>query len=128
MKWLRIPEVLFQFAPAAIVAYLRYPVFVETTDKTITTAGLILILFAVLVFKDQVKEFFSTPSVFKISLIFFFIGLAAMQFGEQLYLLSIVTLAGSTASMPLTYIRKNQGTDDDLKKQLLRLVEKNESK
>ena len=127
MKKLRVFEVLLQFAPAAIVSYFKFPLFVETAEKSITTAGMIMIVFALVIFRDQVKEYFQTPSVFKVSVIFFILGVAAMQFGEQLYWLSLATLGGSIAGMPLTYIRTHDNEDDELKQMFERLVKNNEN-
>lgn len=127
MKMTRILELLLQVAPPSIVAYLNYPIFTENTGKSLTTAGILIVIILLFGFRDQLKKQIQSPSVFKVSLVLFFIGYVAIQFGEQLFLISAAGLIGSVASMPLTYLR-NSDKEDEFIATIKGLVSNNEIK
>jgi len=127
--WLKTAIVSLQTIPVTLVTLYNFPVFVEQASTGIAAVGALLGLFLALIFRENFKEFFKTPSTFKISLVIFLLSLIAVNIGEQFLVISGTVVASTLVSTPLTTIYENVKSDDNKSKildDLKGLVDKNE--
>lgn len=96
-----------QAVPVTIVGLVNFPVFVENTGTALAASGAFIGIFLALIFRDNFKEFFKTPTTFKISLVIFLLSLVAVNIGEQFLLLSGTVVASSLASTPTKIMYEN---------------------
>lgn len=104
---LKASSILVQATPPILVTLLNFDVFVENTGKSIALGGILLALILSLIFKDAVKQFISTPSTVKVSLILFILSFIAVTIGHQVLMISGAALAGGAGGTLLDSIDKN---------------------
>ena len=87
--------------PPVVVLFMNMPVFIESTSKSISAAGILVAIILALIFKDATKKIFATPSAFKTCLIVFLLSLIAVNLGEQMLMISATALVSGACGIPL---------------------------
>lgn len=80
---------------------MNFPVFAESTGKSISAAAVLVAIILALIFKDATKKLFSTPSAFKTCLIVFLLSLIAVNLGHQMLQISATALISGACGIPL---------------------------
>ena len=116
--WIKIAQVAVTGLPPVIVLCMNFPVFIESTGKTISAAGILVAIILALIFKDATKKIFATPSAFKTCLIVFLVSLIAVNLGAQMLQISATALVSGACGIPLNmwynHLTKPATTDDML--------------
>lgn len=99
--WIKFVQVIVTAVPPVVVLCLNYPVFVESTSKTISVAAVLVAIILALIFKDATKKIFATPSAFKTCLIIFLLSLIAVNLGHQMLQISATALVSGACGVPL---------------------------
>lgn len=99
--WIKLVQVIVTAVPPVVVLCLNYPVFVESTSKTISVAAVLVAIILALIFKDATKKIFATPSAFKTCLIIFLLSLIAVNLGHQMLQISATALVSGACGVPL---------------------------
>lgn len=99
--WIKAAQVAVTAVPPVVVLCLNYPVFVESTSKSISAAGILVAIILALIFKDATKKIFATPSAFKTCLFVFLLSLIAVNLGEQMLQISATALVSGACGIPL---------------------------
>lgn len=99
--WIKVAQVGVTALPPVIVLCVNFPVFIESTGKSISAAGILVAIILALIFKDATKKIFTTPSAFKTCLIVFLISLIAVNLGTQMLQISATALVSGACGIPL---------------------------
>lgn len=99
--WIKVAQVAVTALPPVIVLCINFPVFIESTGKSISAAGILVAIILALIFKDATKKIFATPSAFKTCLIVFLISLIAVNLGTQMLQISATALVSGACGIPL---------------------------
>ena len=99
--WIKVAQVAVTALPPVIVLCVNFPVFIESTGKSISAAGILVAIILALIFKDATKKIFATPSAFKTCLIVFLISLIAVNLGTQMLQISATALVSGACGIPL---------------------------
>lgn len=98
---IKIAQVCVTAIPPVVVLCMNFPVFVESTGKCISAAGVLVAIILALIFKDATKKIFATPSAFKTCVIVFLISLIAVNLGAQMLQISATALVSGACGIPL---------------------------
>lgn len=99
---IKVIATILQIAPVLVALFVWCgPVIISRPEKTISIAAIVAIIICFIAFKDAIKRFYSTPSVWKFAIVIFVFCLIAYILGEQLLILSAVTLLSSLVTLPL---------------------------
>jgi hypothetical protein len=123
--WIKIAQVAVTALPPVIVLCMNFPVFIESTGKTISAAGILVAIILALIFKDATKKIFATPSAFKTCLIVFLVSLIAVNLGAQMLQISATALVSGACGIPLGMWYNNEtkpATTDDIVDALEKIV------
>lgn len=99
--WIKITQVAITAVPPVVVLCLNMPVFVQSTSKGLSAAGVLVAIILALIFKDATKKIFTTPSAFKTCVIVFLMSLIAVNLGEQCLQISATALVSGACGVPL---------------------------
>lgn len=99
--WIKISQLLVTAVPPVAVLCVKFPEFIKTTGASISAAGLLVGIILALIFRDQTKKLFQTPSAFKTCLIVFLLSLIAVNLGEQCLWISSTALISGACGVPL---------------------------
>lgn len=123
--WIKIAQVAVTGIPPVIVLCMNFPVFIESTGKTISAAGILVAIILALIFKDATKKIFATPSAFKTCLIVFLVSLIAVNLGTQMLQISATALVSGACGIPLGMWYNHEtkpATTDDIVDALEKIV------
>lgn len=114
--WIKAAQVAVTAVPPVVVLCLNFPVFVASTGKSLSAAGILVAIILALIFKDATKKIFATPSAFKTCLIVFLLSVIAVNLGEQMLQISATALVSGACGVPLgmwyNSVTKPATTDD----------------
>lgn len=99
--WIKAAQVTVTAVPPVVVLFMNMPVFIESTGKSISAAGILVAIILALIFRDATKKIFATPSAFKTCLIVFLLSLIAVNLGEQMLMISATALVSGACGIPL---------------------------
>lgn len=99
--WIKVFQVAVTAIPPVVVLFMNMPVFIESTGKSISAAGILVAIILALIFRDATKKIFATPSAFKTCLIVFLLSLIAVNLGEQMLMISATALVSGACGIPL---------------------------
>lgn len=99
--WIKVAQVTVTAVPPVVVLFMNMPVFIESTGKSISAAGILVAIILALIFRDATKKIFATPSAFKTCLIVFLLSLIAVNLGEQMLMISTTALVSGACGIPL---------------------------
>lgn len=99
--WIKIAQVGVTAIPPVVVLCMNFPVFAESTGKSISAAAVLVAIILALIFKDATKKLFATPSAFKTCLIVFLLSLIAVNLGQQMLQISATALISGACGIPL---------------------------
>ena len=99
--WIKIAQVGVTAVPPVVVLCMNFPIFIESTGKSISAAGLLVAVILACIFKDATSKFFATPSAFKTCIIVFAISLIAVNLGVQMLQISATALISGACGIPL---------------------------
>lgn len=99
--WIKVAQVAVTAVPPVVVLCVNFPVFIESTGKSISAAGILVALILAMIFKDATKKIFSTPSAFKTCLFVFLLSVIAVNLGEQMLQISATALVSGACGVPL---------------------------
>lgn len=99
--WIKICQVGITAIPPVVVLCMNFPVFAESTGKSISAAAVLVAIILALIFKDATKKIFATPSAFKTCLIVFLLSLIAVNLGHQMLQISATALISGACGIPL---------------------------
>lgn len=99
--WIKAAQVAVTAVPPVVVLCLNFPVFVASTSKSLSAAGILVAIILALIFKDATKKIFATPSAFKTCLIVFLLSVIAVNLGEQMLQISATALVSGACGIPL---------------------------
>lgn len=99
--WIKIAQVGVTAIPPVVVLCMNFPVFVESTSKSISAAGILVAIILALIFKDATKKIFATPSAFKTCVVVFLVSLIAVNLGAQMLQISATALVSGACGIPL---------------------------
>lgn len=100
--FIKIIATILQIAPVLVALFVWCgPVIVSRADKVISVSAIVAIIIICIALKDAVRRFYQTPSLWKFAIVIFAFSLIAYSLGEQLLILSAVTLLGSIVTIPL---------------------------
>lgn len=128
--WIKISQLLVTAVPPVVVLCVKFPEFIKTTGASISAAGLLVGIILALIFRDQTKKLFQTPSAFKTCLVIFLLSLIAVNLGEQCLWISATALISGACGVPLQMWynhEKNPESTDDILKGIQNLLKKNSS-
>ena len=123
--WIKVAQVGVTAVPPVVVLCMNFPVFVESTSKSISAAGILVAIILALIFKDATKKIFATPSAFKTCLIVFLLSLVAVNLGAQMLQISATALVSGACGIPLGMWYNHEtkpATMDDMVNELQKLV------
>lgn len=123
--WIKIAQVCVTAIPPVVVLCMNFPVFVESTGKCISAAGILVAIILALIFKDATKKIFATPSAFKTCVIVFLISLIAVNLGAQMLQISATALVSGACGIPLGMwynAETKPATTDDIVSELQKLT------
>ena len=123
--WIKAAQVAVTGLPPVIVLCANFPVFIESTGKSISAAGILVAIILALIFKDATKKIFATPSAFKTCLIVFLISIIAVNLGTQMLQISATALISGACGIPLGMWYNNEtkpATTDDIVEALKDIV------
>jgi glucan phosphoethanolaminetransferase (alkaline phosphatase superfamily) len=123
--WIKITQVCVTAIPPVVVLCMNFPVFIESTGKSISAAGILVALILACIFKDATKRIFSTPSAFKTCLIVFLLSLIAVNLGTQMLQISATALVSGACGIPLGMwynAETKPATTDDVMNELKNLI------
>ena len=123
--WIKFTQVCVTAVPPVVVLFMNFPVFVESTSKSISAAGILVAIILAMIFKDATKKIFSTPSAFKTCLIVFLISLIAVNLGAQMLQISATALISGACGIPLGMWYNNEtkpATTNDIVAELQKMV------
>lgn len=123
--WIKIFQVGVTAVPPVVVLCLNFPVFAESTGKSISAAAVLVAVLLACIFKDATKKVFSTPSGFKICLFTFLFSLIAVNLGHQMLQISATALISGACGIPLGMwynAETKPATTDDVVKAIKDLV------
>lgn len=130
--WIKVAQVTVTAVPPVVVLFMNMPVFIESTGKSISAAGILVAIILALIFRDATKKIFATPSAFKTCLIVFLLSLIAVNLGEQMLMISATALVSGACGIPLGMwynAETKPATTDDVVNALKELVkEKDDEK
>lgn len=116
--WIKVANIGVTAVPPVVVLCANMPVFVESTTKTISAAGILVAIILACIFRDATKKIFTTPSAFKTCVFVFLFSLIAVSLGEQLLQISTTALISGACGVPLNMwynsVTKPATTDDVL--------------
>ena len=128
--WIKFSQVCVTAIPPVVVLCVNFPVFIESTGKSISAAGILVAIILALIFRDATKKIFATPSAFKTCLIVFLISLIAVNLGAQMLQISATALVSGACGIPLGmwYNHVTQpATTNDIVKELEKLVKEKDN-
>lgn len=99
--WIKIANITVAAVPPVIVLFRNLPVFVESTGKSLSAAGVLVAIILACIFRDATRKIFQTPSAFKICLTVFLFSLVAVNLGQQLLQISATALISGACGIPL---------------------------
>lgn len=99
--WIKFSQICVTAIPPVVVLCVNFPVFVESTSKSISAAGILVAIILALIFRDATKKIFATPSAFKTCLIVFLLSLVAVNLGTQMLQISATALVSGACGIPL---------------------------
>lgn len=99
--WIKVAQIGVTAIPPVVVLCMNFPVFAESTGKSISAAAILVAIILALIFKDATKKLFSTPSAFKTCLIVFLLSLIAVNLGHQMLQISATALVSGACGIPL---------------------------
>ena len=99
--WIKIAQVCVTAIPPVVVLCANFPVFAESTGKSISAAAVLVAIILALIFKDATKKIFATPSAFKTCIFVFLISLIAVNLGAQMLQISATALVSGACGIPL---------------------------
>ena len=99
--WIKVAQIGVTAIPPVVVLCVNFPVFAESTGKSISAAAVLVAIILALIFKDATKKLFSTPSAFKTCLIVFLLSLIAVNLGHQMLQISATALISGACGIPL---------------------------
>lgn len=99
--WIKVAQIGVTAIPPVVVLCMNFPVFAESTGKSISAAAVLVAIILALIFKDATKKLFSTPSAFKTCLIVFLLSLIAVNLGHQMLQISATALISGACGIPL---------------------------
>ena len=123
--WIKIAQVGITAIPPVVVLCMNFPVFIESTGKSLSAAGILVAVVLALIFKDATKKIFATPSAFKTCLIVFLLSLIAVNLGTQMLQISATALLSGACGIPLGMwynAETKPATTDDIVSELQKLV------
>ena len=123
--WIKICQIGVTAVPPVVVLCLNFPVFAESTGKSISAAAVLVAVLLACIFKDATKKVFSTPSGFKICLFTFLFSLIAVNLGHQMLQISATALISGACGIPLGMwynAETKPATTDDVVKAIKDLV------
>lgn len=123
--WIKIFQIGVTAVPPVVVLCLNFPVFAESTGKSISAAAVLVAVLLACIFKDATKKVFSTPSGFKICLFTFLFSLIAVNLGHQMLQISATALISGACGIPLGMwynAETKPATTDDVVKAIKDLV------
>ena len=123
--WIKVAQVGVTAVPPVVVLCMNFPVFIESTGKSISAAGILVAIILALIFKDATKKIFATPSAFKTCLIVFLLSLIAVNLGTQMLQISETALISGACGIPLGMWYNSEtkpATTDDVVSELQKLV------
>lgn len=116
--WIKVANIGVTAVPPVVVLCANMPVFIESTTKTISAAGILVAIILACIFRDATKKIFTTPSAFKTCVFVFLFSLIAVSLGEQLLQISTTALISGACGVPLNMwynsVTKPATTDDVL--------------
>jgi uncharacterized membrane protein YfcA len=104
---------------------MNFPVFIESTGKSISAAGILVAVILAMIFKDATRKIFATPSAFKTCVIVFLISLVAVNLGYQMLQISATAMVSGACGIPLGMwynAETKPATTDDIVKELQKLT------
>ena len=128
--WIKFLQVCVTAVPPVVVLCMNFPVFVESTGKSISAAGILVAIILALIFRDATKKIFATPSAFKTCLIVFLISLIAVNLGTQMLQISATALVSGACGIPLGMWYNHEtrpATTNDIVKELEKLVKEKDN-
>lgn len=99
--WIKVAQIGVTAIPPVVVLCMNFPVFAESTGKSISAAAVLVAIILALIFKDATKKLFATPSAFKTCLIVFLLSLIAVNLGHQMLQISATALISGACGIPL---------------------------
>ena len=123
--WIKFSQVCVTAIPPVVVLCVNFPVFVESTSKSISAAGILVAIILALIFKDATQKIFSTPSAFKTCIFVFLLSLIAVNLGEQMLQISATALVSGACGIPfgMWYNAETKpATTDDIVTELQKLT------
>lgn len=87
--------------PPVVVLCVNFPVFAESTGKSLSAAGILVAIILAMIFRDATKKIFTTPSAFKTCLIVFLFSVIAVNLGTQMLQISSTALISGACGIPL---------------------------
>lgn len=99
--WIKVAQIGVTAIPPVVVLCMNFPVFAESTGKSISAAAVLVAIILALIFKDAAKKLFATPSAFKTCLIVFLLSLIAVNLGHQMLQISATALISGACGIPL---------------------------
>ena len=119
--WIKIAQVCVTAIPPVVVLGMNFPIFVESTGKCLSAAGILVAIILALIFRDATKKIFATPSAFKTCLIVFLLSVVAVNLGAQMLQISATALVSGACGIPLGMwynAETRPATTDDIVKAL----------
>lgn len=114
--WIKTAQIGVTAVPPVVVLGCYFPDFIKNTGTSISAAGLLVAIILICIFRDQTRQWFSTPSAFKTCLVVFALSLIAVNIGEQLLVISATGLVSGACGVPLEIWYKHEtkpaDTDD----------------
>lgn len=123
--WIKAFQVAVTAIPPVVVLCVNFPVFVESTGKCISAAGILVAIILALIFRDATKKLFATPSAFKTCLVVFLLSLIAVNLGAQMLQISATALVSGACGIPLGMWYNHEtkpATTDDVVEALKNIV------
>lgn len=123
--WIKIAQVCVTAIPPVVVLCANFPVFAESTGKSISAAAVLVAIILALIFKDATKKIFATPSAFKTCIFVFLISLIAVNLGAQMLQISATALVSGACGIPLGMWYNSEtkpATTDDVVEAIKELV------
>ena len=125
-KALKIISLMIKIVPIGVYMGFNLESFYSTTPKGITISSIFVAGACLMVFKDKVKNWLVSPSLFKYLSIAWVLSLIFVVLGDKIFTISSILLGSYIASLPIDVWEQSLGKTkeeqeklNDLKKVLL---------
>lgn len=128
--WIKVAQLGVTAIPPIVVLLVNFPVFIESTEKSISAAAILVAVICACIFRDATKKLFQTPSGFKICLICFLFSYISITLGEQLLKISATALISGACGVPLNMWYNHEtkpATTDEMVEALKDLVKEKDN-